>query len=42
MSNLKFIRRRAAGLESLAVVFNDLAKHGLPICTATATGTAGR
>ncbi len=35
--NLQFMRRRAAGLEQLSVILDDLAaEHGLPICTATA------
>ena len=32
---LKFTRRRAAGLEPLMVILDDLAERGLPICTAT-------
>ncbi len=36
-SNLQFTRRRAAGLEQLSVILDDLAaEHGLPICTVTA------
>ncbi len=35
-SNLQFMRRRAAGLEQLNVILDDLAERGLPICTATA------
>ena len=35
MTNLKFMRRRAAGLERLGVILDELAKQGLPVCTAT-------
>ncbi len=36
-SSLQFMQRRAAGLERLNVILDDLAaEHGLPICTATA------
>ena len=39
-TNLQFTRRRAAGLEQLSVILDDLAaEHGLPICTATAEVT---
>ncbi len=34
--NLQFMHRRAAGLEQFSVILDDLAEHGLPICTATA------
>ncbi len=32
---LQFMHRRAAGLEQLSVILDDLAERGLPICTAT-------
>ena len=34
-SGLQFMRRRAAGLEQLNVILDDLAERGFPICTAT-------
>ncbi len=34
-SRLQSTRRREAGLEPFMVILDDLAEHGLPICTAT-------